>query len=158
MFSVDFSLAAMSTHTSWKYYKNCVWTIIAWALLSVSLGYWEWVWLESEPPRVSLLLAPTFGWLSLESPGRGAAAQWPPVGSLCPPSSQPCQLWATGDGGPLTHRHTPSSPHPTLAWVLVTTLRTHIVYNDASRAPTSWTWSSPPSPCWPMCVTSCSCY
>ena len=47
MFSVDFSLAAMSTHTSWKYYKNCVWTIIAWALLSVSLGYWEWVWASS---------------------------------------------------------------------------------------------------------------
>ena len=39
MFSEDFSLAAMSTHTSWKYYKNCVWTIIAWALLSESLTW-----------------------------------------------------------------------------------------------------------------------
>ena len=124
----------MSTHTSWKYYKNCVWTIIAWALLGESL-----TWDLDDVSVGSLVLAPTYGWLSPLATGR---AQWPPVGSLCPPSSQPCQLWASEAAD------TPPAP-PTVSHTGLCHT-THIESNlHSSRpascvltsAPLSWTWS-----------------
>ena len=113
MFSVDFSLAAMSTHTSWKYYKNCVWTIIAWALLSVSLtvrlGYWEWVWVS-----LSLLL-----WVCCW-PQPLADWAWSPLAGRCSPvatSGQPLSsFFSTLPTVGRWHRHTPSSPHWPGSW------------------------------------------